>query len=533
MSLERDFEGLARQLGQWDRRRRWAEGFLWLPRGLMAGLLTAAMIAAAARFRPILSNDELVIVAVSLGLGGLLASLFLVLFRRRSLTEQAHFADQQFELKERTVTAVEIRSGRTVTIPALAAEQLKDTLVAVANVDTQNELPLRPDRQQLVLLLVTVLLLAAAMLVPNVQSVILAQQRAVDQVIEEQIQALESIEGEIGQNEELNNGLSQSLLEPIQGAREELQAGDLSREEAVAVLSEAEADLRDLRDRLSTESLQEALVAAGQPLSEDPSSRSLGQALQSGELATASSAANQLADNLANMNSADLEALAEDLAEAAQSLEELDSELAAELDQVAQALASGETESAQQALREAAATLQQRAQEQAAAEQAAAAADQLVQGRQELAQAGRPGSQGEQARQGQASAQGQSDAGPGQGGGQGQGLAQGVQSDEGEGIGGPGPGGGHAENVYVPEAVDLSGDAGVDVQLPAECLGSPDECGALISESSTEFDEEQSLIPYEQVFGDYRNAAYQALDDQYIPLGLKAYVRDYFSSLEP
>ena len=29
------------------------------------------------------------------------------------------------------------------------------------------------------------------------------------------------------------------------------------------------------------------------------------------------------------------------------------------------------------------------------------------------------------------------------------------------------------------------------------------------------------------------DAAYEALSDDYIPLGLKAYVRDYFSSLEP
>jgi hypothetical protein len=55
----------------------------------------------------------------------------------------------------------------------------------------------------------------------------------------------------------------------------------------------------------------------------------------------------------------------------------------------------------------------------------------------------------------------------------------------------------------------------------------------LISETDSQFGDEQSLIPYNQVFGDYRDAAYQAMDDNYVPLGLKAYVRDYFSSLEP
>jgi hypothetical protein len=40
-------------------------------------------------------------------------------------------------------------------------------------------------------------------------------------------------------------------------------------------------------------------------------------------------------------------------------------------------------------------------------------------------------------------------------------------------------------------------------------------------------------VPYNQVFSDYSNAANQALERDYIPLGLRDVVRDYFSSLEP
>jgi hypothetical protein len=87
--------------------------------------------------------------------------------------------------------------------------------------------------------------------------------------------------------------------------------------------------------------------------------------------------------------------------------------------------------------------------------------------------------------------------------------------------------------VYVPEAADLSGEEGVPVELPAECLTNPAECGPLLSETPTELGAEESLVPYDQVFGDYRDAAYQALASEAIPLGLKAYIRDYFSSLEP
>jgi hypothetical protein len=43
----------------------------------------------------------------------------------------------------------------------------------------------------------------------------------------------------------------------------------------------------------------------------------------------------------------------------------------------------------------------------------------------------------------------------------------------------------------------------------------------------------QSLVPYAEVFGDYRGAANRALDSGYVPLGLRDVVREYFTSLEP
>ena len=74
-------------------------------------------------------------------------------------------------------------------------------------------------------------------------------------------------------------------------------------------------------------------------------------------------------------------------------------------------------------------------------------------------------------------------------------------------------GGGHTENVYVPELVDLSDVEGVEVELPAECIANPENCGALLNETPTEFGDESSVVPYEQVYGDYRDAANEALSD--------------------
>jgi hypothetical protein len=119
------------------------------------------------------------------------------------------------------------------------------------------------------------------------------------------------------------------------------------------------------------------------------------------------------------------------------------------------------------------------------------------------------------------------------GSGQRAGTGAGPDAQEGQGAGGPGPGGGHADTVFVPGFADLSAEDGVQIQLPAECVANPENCGPLLSERPTEFEPEQSLVPYEQVFGDYRDAAFEALEGDYVPLGMKGLVREYFSSLEP
>jgi hypothetical protein len=41
----------------------------------------------------------------------------------------------------------------------------------------------------------------------------------------------------------------------------------------------------------------------------------------------------------------------------------------------------------------------------------------------------------------------------------------------------------------------------------------------------------EAIVPYTEVFRDFQEYALQALDRSYVPLDVKDYVRDYFSSL--
>jgi hypothetical protein len=43
----------------------------------------------------------------------------------------------------------------------------------------------------------------------------------------------------------------------------------------------------------------------------------------------------------------------------------------------------------------------------------------------------------------------------------------------------------------------------------------------------------EALVPYNQVYTDYQAQAASALENSYIPRGLKDYVRAYFGALDP
>jgi hypothetical protein len=213
----------------------------------------------------------------------------------------------------------------------------------------------------------------------------------------------------------------------------------------------------------------------------------------------------------------------------ADGLETADPDLASDLTQAAEALAGEDLAAAREALDSAAETIEKRARQGEFANRANETANELAQSRQVIAQAG-------QAAMASSTSGGEEQSGQGQQGQQSLAEDEGAGQPpplEGGGVGGISPGGGHAEHVYIPPPADLTSEQGVDVELPAECTNSPENCGFLISESPSPIGDEQSLVPYDQVFSDYRNTAYQALESDYIPLNLRSFVRDYFSSLEP
>ncbi|MFX1355576.1 MAG: hypothetical protein ACFFGP_16600, partial [Promethearchaeota archaeon] len=169
---------------------------------------------------------------------------------------------------------------------------------------------------------------------------------------------------------------------------------------------------------------------------------------------------------------------------------------------------------------------------------------QVQEGRREIAQSG----QGQQGQQGQGQ-QGQGQQGQGQQGQSQQGSGQdgsssgsGSGDSDSEGQGGQGtpvgPQGPIPPNqpgqegetpydpIYAPERLGEEGGERIDV--PGQGEGGPPT-----GETEGEPREGQALVPYNEVYTDYQAQAASALENSYIPRGMKEYVRAYFSSLDP
>ena len=164
-----------------------------------------------------------------------------VLLQKRETIDKAHFAEQHFGLQERISTALEISQGLLITDSGLVSKQMTDTLETSANIDERELLPIRLNRQDWILIIISVVLLIAAMVVDHPRMALLDQRREITKSIQEQIEMLEDLEEQVEGNPLLTDEARQEILAPIQSALSELEENNPGREEAYATISEAEA----------------------------------------------------------------------------------------------------------------------------------------------------------------------------------------------------------------------------------------------------------------------------------------------------
>src|SRR6266542_1943155 len=184
----------------WSARTKLQKSLHWLFFGLACGLGVALVIAVAARIFPILSTSALIAISVACAVVGALGA-FLAPWLRTWRTNPSTWArqfDQQFRLKERLSTALELREGIVNTNnDPLRRQQQSDATQTALNLDVRKLLPLRFSRRFTLYAVAIAAALVATIALPNPQQKVLADRAQIQQVIDEQNKQLDEAKDQV------------------------------------------------------------------------------------------------------------------------------------------------------------------------------------------------------------------------------------------------------------------------------------------------------------------------------------------------
>ncbi len=577
---------LAGLLRRWERRQRWQRTWLWLPRSLLPGLTAGVALALWTRLRLSLPPNEALLAGALLAATGLLLLLAHIWLRPRPSLPLARKFEQEFALHERLSTALELIEGRIHSSAELAARQIADARSRAQTVDAGAQLPLRSDWRAWALVLLALLGFGLLLRLPAAGAPAAGQTDAQEAAIVAAEAAVERITREVERDSALPEELREQLLRELERTAAVLGQEALSPEEAFAALAETaeqfEQQALSMNEsvRQQMQALDSAQQASGQELSE--ALQQMQDALPA--LPDGEDMASRLERAAAALEESNPE-LAAALRQAAQGLRDSQFQAARESAQMASQLLSRQQEqltrdqgsgqqlqASSQQLRGSAEQIARQMQPTSGRRSGAQEAPSM----QELQQSGeaaQPGqASGEQGNNQQAGQSAQSGALPGsssqpgnqdsaqagaqqggQPGGDLGGMGESEQSAPGLGgqagdspgdegsdesvmgqLGAPpaqnnnpdGLGEGEFEPVYAPRRIGAA--EGPQLFLETEPGDAPLVEGDFAPNPSGE-----ALVPWNQIFGDYRDAASRALESDYIPLGLRDVVHDYFSALEP
>ncbi|MCY4022046.1 MAG: hypothetical protein OXF32_01210 [Anaerolineaceae bacterium] len=571
-------------LQRWERRQRWQRTWLGLPRSLLPGLALGLALLLWSRLRFGTPADSLLPALALLAGAGMMLLLARIWLAPRPTLALARKFEQEFGLSERLSTALELLEGRIYGGAELTPLQIADAGSRARGVDVARQMPLRSDRRAWALLALLLLAIGLVTRLPA-PSVPADEQEAQEAAIDEAAAAVERISEELASDTALPAELREQLQRELERSRALLGQEALSPEEAFAALSESaeqfEQQALALEEgiRQQMQALANAQQAGGEQLE-----AALRQLENAGTLPPGDDVAGRLEQAAASLEASNPE-LAAAIREALQALRDSQLQnasnaaglarqvLAQQQQQLARAQDSQQRlRAASDQLRDSASQIAQRSQAQPLVSQERMqqqpgsgaqpqAGDMSMQGQPQETGAGQRGENPEagslpgsnaQAGEGedaQAGSQG------GQPGGQQTGQGQNTSEQDRPGLGGQAgdaPGGAGMEEsfagvqgappgqgndpdglgqrefapVYAPRRIGAS--QGPELYLENDPGDSPLMEGDFAPNPSGE-----ALVPWNEIYGDYLDAASRALESDYIPLGLRDVVHDYFSALEP
>jgi hypothetical protein len=547
---------------------------LWLPLAVALPILTAARVAPIDHYHLWAALPLLLWTQLMTGVA---------LLRPLPPTVVANRTDRALGLQDRLTTALELAFGESERAALfdrrLLALQKTDALTVAATLDERRAFPLRWERRPLALAAGCLIAVLPLVALPNRMDQVLAERAAVREASQAASAALAALAQQVAEDPALAPDDRRELLDALEEAVAALRTNPGDREAALADIADLEALVR--RELDPQYGARQAALAG---LAADLAALA-GHADPTPSLDEAARLLKELAAQVESLSPEQRQALASSLVATAQQTAGSDPALAAALSQMAQSVSSGEpplaqsTKAATEAMgaTEAEAALQQSLAQALNQSQTAgrsiAAAGRPVEAAAALADSGaQSGSQGQgegsesggggeaeggqgatnagtagaESREGESSSTAGTSSGSDQGG-QGQGQGQNMLGSGGGTTADLGPEARLSGRAGAPVAPNRDYEVGAldTVFAPWERGpgGDPEFVGGRPSEGGQEtiYEGQQpgaggaggARVPYHQVYASYATTAAEAMDREYIPAGLKAYVRDYFTFLEP
>ena len=539
----------------WATRSKLQSSLHWLFFGLACGLGAALAIAILARVFPLFSTSTLIVFAITCAILGIFGAFGLPWLRtwRITPTAWAQYFDQQFKLKERLSTALELREGtlNTSNIP-LRRQQQSDAAQVARKLDIQTLLPLRVSWRYLLYAAAIGLALTVTIALPNPQQQVLANRAQMQQALNDQLQQLELAKQQIQASQALTDDQKRQAIQALDDTQKALSDPGTTPEKALAAINDAQSKLDELRDQTTQDQVND-LQRAGQSLTPNELTNPLANSLENNDLNQAADQMRNLTQNSGqSLTDQQREQLADQLEQMARNIQNSNSTAAQQLRQAAQQLRDQQDQAAQQTLNQVADELNQTAQKQAANQQMGEAQSSMEDARRALSEADQQAQANASAQQDQSGQQGSAGQGstgitqedaqnqqgnaqnslqPGSSGQQSQSESMAQPDSSPSKISNGGASEHHedtgsTDSVMNPQRVNAAGENVVLPNDKGQNVPNPNaQANPGVSNEAT--------VPYQQVYPQYAKTADDAISNGQVPSDLRDYVRDYFSSLDP
>ncbi|OGO34649.1 MAG: hypothetical protein A2Z16_09450 [Chloroflexi bacterium RBG_16_54_18] len=513
-------EELTAHLKRFRTRLRIIEGWEQLQKGLWLAIAVSVGIQLLGRFLPI---ESLWFWTALFPVTWLAVAVCYHLSKPYSLLKTARRVDIDLSLFERLSTCLVLPEHGGLFPPALVSAQAQDALQSARAVNIKPAYPFRFNRSSWVKTAITSGVVFVLVFLPNPMDEIIAGRKAIVEEAQKQAQEIEELQGKVEEAVELDPEQRQEIERLLTELAEKLNLNPGDLDQALADLSRVEREIESYG--IPNAGLQAANLKS---LLEQLNSLS-GSAPDPGEelASQVDKALDELLQKQEQLDASERRTLSSSLAQmAAQASQSGNMQLARSLSELSQAIQSGDQQSMENSSQRTAQAVAQTQRSLQAQSRLSEILSSLQSSSQALAQSGRLAAQGPPFpnSQGQVSGGGGTNAPI---------LPPGTSQRQASSPQGNKPFGGEddldtqgntprQEGNFVGDELFIPG---IDTDQGSTQVRPGENAAPGLSNPS--------LVPYDQAYYSYLNAAMQSLSQDYIPENLTNYVQQYFLLLEP